>query len=94
MKYHCDRCPAEHELDETKVKDKQHYIKPRSCFEGDFYVHLYFWFPCSCGRPIWVTEGHLSKPINVPKDYTAHDGVYTNPCLKVKKIAELNTETY
>lgn len=78
MKYKCDRCFKEHELDENKVKNKQQYIPPRSCYEGDYYVHAYFWFKCDCGRAIQVKEEHLAHPFQIEKEYSQHIGVC--PC--------------
>jgi hypothetical protein len=78
MKYKCDRCSKEHELDESKVKNKQHYIPPRSCYEGDYYVDAYFWFQCDCGRAIEVKKEHLSHPYQIEKEYSEHRGVC--PC--------------
>ena len=78
MKYKCDRCSKEHELDESKVKNKQYYIPPRSCYEGDYYVDAYFWFQCDCGRAIEVEKEHLSHPYSIEKEYSEHRGVC--PC--------------
>ena len=75
MKYKCDRCLTEHELDETKVKNKQHYVSPFSCYEGDYYIDYYYWFPCSCGRPIKVDIKDIKNPLEVEKDYYEHSGV-------------------
>ncbi len=77
MKYKCDRCFLENELDESKVKNKQHYVSPRGCFEGDYYIDQYYWFPCSCGRTLKVEEQHLTHPHNIEKDYSEHRGVCT-----------------
>ncbi len=77
MKYKCDRCLKEHELNENLVKNKQHYIKPYSCTEGDYYIHAYFWFECDCGRAIKVKEEHLSNPYKIEKEYSEHIGVCT-----------------
>jgi hypothetical protein len=78
MNYKCDRCLIEHKLDESKVKNKQTYISPHGCFEGDYYIHAYFWFECSCGRAIKVNEEHLSQPYKIEKEYSNHRGVCTN----------------
>ena len=78
MKYKCDRCSKEHELDESKVKNKQYYIQPRSCYEGDYYVDAYFWFQCDCGRAIEVKKEQLSHPYQIEKEYSEHRGVC--PC--------------
>lgn len=79
MKYKCDRCSREHKLDESKVRNKQHYIPPRGCYEGDYYVDAYFWFHCECGRAIEVKKEHLSHPYQIEKEYSKHRGVC--PCV-------------
>jgi len=73
-KYKCDRCKLEHVLDESKVKNKQYYILPSGCFSGDYYIDLYYWFPCDCGRVIEVKEDHLMFPHKVEKDYSNNNG--------------------
>ena len=76
MKYKCDTCFKEHELDESKVFNKQLYIPPKSCSEGDYYVDNYFWFQCcDCGRAIAVKKEDLMHPDQVKKDYSEHRGV-------------------
>lgn len=75
MKYKCDRCFQEHQLDESKVRNKQYYIQPSGCYEGDYYVDAYFWFACNCGRPIQVDVGDLIHPFQIEKDYSEHRGV-------------------
>lgn len=75
MKYKCDICSREHNLDESKVRNKQYYIKPYSCFEGDYYIDAYFWFECNCGRPIEVKKTDLLKPDEIQKEYSEHRGV-------------------
>lgn len=75
MIYKCDRCHKEHELDESKVKNKQHYVSPSGCYEGDYYVDDYYWFKCDCSRPIEVKKEHLSNPFSVEEDFTPHIGV-------------------
>lgn len=73
--YKCDRCQKDHRLNESKVKSKQQYVPPRSCYEGDYYVHSYYWFPCECGRAIEVKTEHLPKSYSIEKEYTKHNGV-------------------
>ncbi len=75
MKYKCDRCSREHELDENKVKNKQYYVPPSSCYAGDYYIDYYFWFKCDCGRAIKVNEEYLSNPYSIEKEYSEHIGV-------------------
>ncbi len=75
MKYKCDNCETTHNLDETKVKNKQRYVPPKGCFEGDYFEDDYFWFECGCGRAIKVEEDDLSKPHKIEKEYSAHRGV-------------------
>lgn len=75
MKYRCDRCSMEHHLDENKVKNKQYYISPSSCYAGDYYVDAYFWFECNCGRAIQVRREDLSNPFQIEKEYSEHRGV-------------------
>lgn len=77
MKYKCDLCGKEHELDQSKIRNKQCYIPPRGCSEGDYYDNLYFWFPCDCGRAIKVINDDVIDVTKVDKDYTPHNGVST-----------------
>lgn len=73
--YNCDRCGLEHVPDESKIMNKQEYIKPHSCYGGDYYVDLYFWLKCDCGRGIKIKEEHLTNPHTIVKDYSEHEGV-------------------
>ncbi len=73
--YKCDRCPREHQLDESRVRNKQYHVPPSGCYEGDYYAHHYFWFPCDCGRAIEVKHEQLLKPYSIEKEYTGHYGV-------------------
>lgn len=78
MKYKCDRCFKVHDLDENLVKNKQYYVPPRGCHEGDYYINVYFWFKCDCSRAIKVKEHDLKYPYKIEKDYTEYSGVCIN----------------
>jgi hypothetical protein len=78
MTYKCDRCGRRHEItDYSKVKDKQKYVKPFNCYGGDYYEHLYYWFPCECGRAIKIDDNDIKEPWLPERDYTDHYGVST-----------------
>ncbi len=76
-KYKCDRCISVFTIDQSLIKNKQHYIPPSGCFGGDYYVDQYFWTACKCGRAIKVNEDCVENKLSVPKDYTTHSGVCT-----------------
>lgn len=83
--YKCDRCGRIHELDESKVMDKQYYVSPYSCTGGAYYKHSFYWFSCDCGRAIEVKKEDLSDPYNIEKDYSDHAGVCSGE-VSIKEI--------
>lgn len=79
-------CGELHELDESKVRNKQYYITPRECTDGDYYIDAYFWFPCNCGRAIKVEEEGLPNPYGIEKEYSKHVGVCSSKNIDIKDI--------
>lgn len=66
--YQCDKCFKKHKLKQLDIIDKNVYIAPHGCSEGDYDTHDFYYFNCDCSRPIEVNEAHVNELTNPPID--------------------------
>lgn len=70
--YECDNCGNVEPLNQESIREKEFYVEPHGCFGGDYQKHDYYFFDCSCGRPVEVNRKDIASSIIPPVADVSH----------------------